>query len=484
MKFIVKLFPEITIKTRPVRKLFVKQLSQNIRNTLFRVTDQIKVRPGWDLIEVWTPESCDAAINDEVREALACIPGISHINQVWEHEFNGFDTAADLLVNMWQEKLAGASFVVRVKRSGKHEFTSVELERFLGGHLLKRTAAVRVDLNHADIEVNVEVKGQRLFLIDQRISGMGGYPLGSIDSTMTLVSGGFDSTVAAYQMIRRGVKTHFVFFRLGGIAHENGVKEIIYYLWNKYAASHTVQFVTIPFESVVESILETVEDRYMGVILKRMMMRAANQIADQLKLHSFVTGEAVSQVSSQTMSNQRLIDDACDRLVFRPLAVMDKQMIVDAAKTIGAAGFIERIPEYCGVISRKPNASCKKADVEREEAKLDARLIDRVVADATFESIKEMHWQSPMTMSLQNASDDAGTERVLVDVRHPAEAESNPLRHAEFQVIHIPFYSLNRKFSALDQNKIYLLYCDKGVMSKMHALHLNDMGFNNVQVFD
>jgi thiamine biosynthesis protein ThiI len=117
------------------------------------------------------------------------------------------------------------------------------------------------------------------------------------------MSGGFDSTVAAYQIMRRGLMAHFCFFNLGGRAHELGVMEVAHFIWKKYGSSQRVLFVSVPFEEVVGEILGKVDNSHMGVVLKRMMLRAASQIADRLHIDALVTGEAISQVSSQTLPN-------------------------------------------------------------------------------------------------------------------------------------------------------------------------------------
>ncbi|MEX2320452.1 MAG: tRNA uracil 4-sulfurtransferase ThiI, partial [Saccharospirillum sp.] len=381
------------------------------------------------------------------------------------------------------EALAGKTFCVRVKRNGNHTFTSVELERYVGGGLNQRTAAAGVRLKDPDVVVKLEIKHDRLFVVQQQRPGLGGYPLGTQDEVMTLVSGGFDSTVAAHQMIRRGVKSHFLFFNLGGSAHENGVKEVSYYLWKKYGSSHRVLFVTVPFEAMVEAILTQVPDRYMGVVLKRMMMRAAEKIATDLGIPAVVTGEALAQVSSQTLPNLSHIDEVTDLLVLRPLIVTGKPDIIDQARAIGTATYAEKMPEFCGVISRKPNAACKRADVHAAEADFDWTVLDAAITSARRESIETLTWNSQDDLSMGINTVSTADQAVVIDVRHPAEADDAPLPEMDTPVMQIPFYSLNRKFAGLDQNQQYLLYCDKGVMSKLHAMHLQDAGFTNVGVY-
>src|SRR5690625_7458097 len=120
------------------------------------------------------------------------------------------------------------------------------------------------------------------------------------------------------------MRTHYCCFNLGGRAHEIAVKQVAYFLWQKFGASHSVKFVTVPFEGVVAEILEHVDNAYMGVILKRMMLRAATDVAEALKLPALVTGESVAQVSSQTLPNLRVIERVDDEVVLRPLLTKDK----------------------------------------------------------------------------------------------------------------------------------------------------------------
>jgi thiamine biosynthesis protein ThiI len=483
MKFVTKLFPEIIIKTRPVRKLMVKSLAQNMRNVLRRLCPEVVVRNDWDSIIVRTPETTTEAVNQAVAEALECIPGIAQVSSVLQFELGDFDRNLADTESVWGEALAGKTFCVRVKRNGNHDFTSVELERYVGGGLNQRTAAAGVRLKDPDVVVKLEIKFDRLFVVQQQRPGLGGYPLGTQDEVMTLVSGGFDSTVAAHQMIRRGLKSHFLFFNLGGAAHENGVREVSYYLWKKYGSSHRVLFVSVPFEQVVESILTQVPDRYMGVVLKRMMMRAAQEIATGLNIKAVVTGEALSQVSSQTLPNLSHIDEVTDLLVLRPLIVTGKPDIIDQARAIGTATFAEKMPEFCGVISRKPNAACKRADVHAAESEFDWSVLDNAIASARRDSVETLTWNNQECLSLGVNTVSEPDQAVVIDVRPPAETDVSPFAVNHIAVMHIPFYSLNRRFGELDQRQQYLLYCDKGVMSKLHALHLQDAGYTNVGVY-
>lgn len=321
--------------------------------------------------------------------------------------------------------------------------------------------------------------------MDQTFSGLGGFPLGSQESVLALISGGFDSTVACYQSIKRGLRTHYLFFNLGGKAHELGVKEIAFYLWNRYGASHRVRFITVPFDEVVNEILTRVDPSCMGVILKRMMLRAATEVADKVEIEALVTGEAVAQVSSQTLTNLSIIDRVTDKLVLRPLAFVDKGTIIEQCRQIGAEHFAASMPEYCGVISVRPSAHLKRSKVEAEEARMDMQVLRNALEKATVQPIDAVMRDVEKGVTQVEEVDAVNQTQVVVDIRHPDERELKPLKLPEglSQPLAIPFYSLTKEFPSLDAQTQYLLYCEKGVMSQLHAAHLLDAGYQNVGVY-
>lgn len=248
----------------------------------------------------------------------------------------------------YADLLPGKMFSVRCKRAGRHDFSSMDVEKYVGSKLRMQCGAAGIELKKPDLVVRMEIRDQRLFVVHDQHQGMGGYPLGALEQTPVLMSGGFDSTVAAYQIMRRGLMAHFCFFNLGGRAHELGVMEVAHFIWKKYGSSQRVLFVSVPFEEVLGEILQKVDNSHMGVVLKRMMLRAASAVADRLEIDVLVTGEAISQVASQTLPNLSLIDAATDKLVLRPLVATHKQDIVDLATEIGTADFARHMPEYCG----------------------------------------------------------------------------------------------------------------------------------------
>ncbi|MCQ0168042.1 tRNA 4-thiouridine(8) synthase ThiI [Pseudomonas sp. S12(2018)] len=481
MKLIVKVFPEITIKSRPVRKRFIRQLGRNIRTVLKDLDPALAVDGVWDNLEVVTRLD-DEKVLREMTERLSCMPGIAHFLQVDEYPLGDFDDIVAKCKTHFGHLLAGKHFAVRCKRGGHHDFSSMDVDRYVGSQLRQQCGAAGIDLRNPEVEVRIEIRDKRLYVIHNQHKGIGGYPLGALEQTLVLMSGGFDSTVAAYQMMRRGLMTHFCFFNLGGRAHELGVMEVAHYLWKKYGSSQRVLFVSVPFEEVVGEILGKVDNSYMGVTLKRMMLRAATNIADRLQIDALVTGEAISQVSSQTLPNLAVIDSATEKLVLRPLLASHKQDIIDQANEIGTAEFAKHMPEYCGVISVNPTTCAKRHRVDHEEKQFDMAVLERALERARLVSIDHVIDELGQDIQIEEVS-QALAGQVVIDIRHPDAQEDQPLELDGIEVTALPFYALNSRFKELDPTRQYLLYCDKGVMSRLHAHHLLSEGHANVRVY-
>ena len=479
MKFAIKLFPEITLKSRPVRKQFIAQLRRNIKNSLKYNGIVSQVQGQWDSIEV-TMDGDEQEL--PARACMQRIPGIDKILTVKEHNFKTFDDILDIAESIYAKEIENKSFCVRVKRSGEHDFRSIDVERYVGGGLLQRIGSSKVKLKNPEYTVKMEIRKQRLLTISAIDKGMGGYPHGCLDGVLSLMSGGFDSTVASYLMSRRGLLTHFVFFNLGGTAHEVGVKQAAHFLWKQYAISHGVKFVTVPFEGVVAEILKNVDNSQMGVILKRMMLRAASKVAEDMGIETLVTGECIAQVSSQTLRNLNVIDAVTDTLVLRPLICMDKPEIITISREIGAYDFAARMPEYCGVISVKPTTRAKPEKIEFEETKFDFEVLNEAIKDSRIEAIKDVLSSSEGVMDIDLVQIPA-TDSVVIDIRSPHEEELNPLHLTNNTIMKIPFYELMAHLEDLPKDRDVLLYCAKGTMSQMHAQQLKQSGIERVKVF-
>ena len=486
MHFIVKLFPEIIVKSSPVRRRMTRRLKENIRRILGVQTktgliEKLVATHDWEKIELKVFGDDEPAIREFIIDRLTQTPGIVKFSEVVDSPFESLEQASQFAYQHVGDQLKDKTFCVRVKRHGNHDFKSTDAERSIGSYLMLNTQAKGVNLKHPDVPVDMEIKHDRLFVIGESWRGLGGYPMGEQDAVLSLISGGFDSSVATYMTMKRGLLTHFLFFNLGGRAHEVGVKQAAHHLWEKYSSSHNLFFITVPFENVVAEILENIPKSYMGVALKRMMYRASDVLARQYGYSALVTGESIAQVSSQTIENLRVIETVTNSLVLRPLVTANKEEIIDTAKQIGTYEMSASMPEYCGVISSHPTTRAKPRIIEDAETSFNFQLLEEAIKQHRSERIDQVlagTEEIPVDVFTQPKP---GTK--IVDVRHPDEISDKPLTIKGEQIAEIPYFRLTKAFAEMDPKVTHLLYCDRGVMSRLHAELLINSGFDNVGIY-
>lgn len=482
MLFILKLHPEITIKSRDVRKRYTRLLELNVRKVFKHRKISVDICSQWDKL-VLRLNPIERSRMDEIAAAFQAIPGLHQAEQVVESQFDNLDELVTQITEHFADRVKGQSFAVRVKRKGSHAFSSTELARATGGALLKNADGATVDLRRPAVLVNVEVDGQTLRMQEQVFPGMGGMPLPSQEDVLCLISGGYDSAVAAYHMIRRGARTHFIFFNLGGREHELAVRQLCAQLWQTYSVSHKVKFMAVDFAPMMNAIAEHVHSGVSGVVLKRMMLRVAEAFAKQLNIKALVTGECLGQVSSQTLSNLHTIDQVTDRMVLRPLIATDKESIIEQARHIGTEDIAKSIPEYCGVLSRNPSVDVSTEQAELAEQPLDEALIAQMVRATDVEDIRKIDDALEAQLHEAECIISPASQQVILDIRAPEEVELKPLNAAPSDVQTLPFFRLENQFPTLDPKTTYLLYCERGVMSRLQALFLQERGFTNVGVY-
>lgn len=475
-KFILKLFPEIMVKGSSAKRDMIGQLYNNLNTLLLKIDPEIKIKKFSDKIELITPKK----VLDNVRDILKNTPGIEQILEAIQFDnVDDINQIKEITNEVMKDFVENKSFVVRVKRTGQHEFTSNDIERSVGGYILAHSNANKVDLHNPDFKIQLELINRQLNIITTKYNGLSGFPIGSGGSVLSLMSGGFDSTVASYMSMKRGLKTHFIFFNLGGAAHEIGVKQVALFLWSKFGASHNVKFVTVSFEDVLEEIFNSTAPTYMGVTLKRLMIQAAQNIADKMEIDALVTGESVAQVSSQTLRNLALIDQVSTKLILRPLATVNKPEIIDIATQIGTRRFAENMPEYCGVISKNPITHGSFKRMEKEAKKFNYEVLNSAVENATTIDVHNIIDDITNSEHIEVVTDISSNKYTIIDIR----GEESTIDVA-CETLNIPFYKLKTEFKKLPQNKKYLLYCEKGIMSQLHAQYLRDSNeAQNIKVY-
>jgi thiamine biosynthesis protein ThiI len=266
-----------------------------------------------------------------------------------------------------------ASFRIDTQRGDKaFALNSVEINRQLGAAVQERSGA-RVDLTNPEFTVFVEVLPKDAFFGFNKLPGPGGLPVGASGRLVSLISGGFDSPVAAYRMMQRGCRVIFVHFHSAPYqdkTSQDKVRELV-----KLLTRHQFQsrLYMVPFGEIQRQIVAAVARPLRVVLYRRMMLRIAEKIARREKAKALVTGESLGQVASQTLDNMTVIQQAAIMPILRPLVGMDKQEIVDQARRIGTFD-ISSVPDQdcCQLfVPKHPATKARFDEVAADEAKLD-----------------------------------------------------------------------------------------------------------------
>jgi thiamine biosynthesis protein ThiI len=459
---LVRLAAELTIKSRRTRSQFVHRLVGNLRDALTSAGHTAGIEPEWGRIFVRT----DSAAALPVLTRVFGLSSLSPVERTTTASVNAIVAAG---VDLFVPVVAGRRFAVRARRVGSHPFSSKDVEIALGAALVPH--AERVDLSNPEVTVRVEVRHGQAYLFWQRLEAAGGLPLGVEGRAVALLSGGFDSAVSAWLMLKRGIALDYVFCNLGGDAYERAVVQVAKVLADEWSYGTRPRLHVVDFAAVVDDLKAKSRSSYWQVVLKRLMYRAASRVGEDVGAEAIVTGEAVGQVSSQTLINLRAIDPAADLPVFRPLLGFDKEEIIERARRIGTAGLSEQVREYCAIAPGKPVTAASVRRVADEEAKLDLAPLAAAVAGRKVLDLRALSPADLVAPYLFTADVPEGA--IVLDCRPAAHFRAWHLRGAQRR----DEWDLLRSLKDLDRGRTYVLYCTHGIQTAHVAERMQRAGF-------
>ena len=279
------------------------------------------------------------------------------------------------------------SFRIETQRGDKtFPLTSPEINRQLGAAVQEKSGA-RVDLENAEFTVTVEILPRDAFFGFNKIAGAGGLPVGSSGRVAALISGGFDSPVAAYRMMQRGCRIIFVHFHSVPYQDKTSQEKVRQLVQLLTRHQFTSRLYMVPFGEIQRQIVAAVARPLRVVLYRRMMLRIAEAIARQEKAKALITGESLGQVASQTLDNMAVIQQAARLPILRPLVGMDKQEIIDQSRRIGTFE-ASSVPDQdcCQLfVPKHPATKARFIDVEEDETKLDVKDLLRYGMENTIE---------------------------------------------------------------------------------------------------
>jgi thiamine biosynthesis protein ThiI len=374
MMLVVVHYKELSLKGRN-RPWFVQMLVQNIRRVLkgLHVTS---VRSIIGRIEI---ELGSETSREEVRTRLARVFGIANFSFAnrGPHDFEAL--AAAILHDLGDR--TAESFRLSATRADKRlPFTSPQVEREVGG-LIKEATGWRVDLERPALTVHVEMMPDGAFYFFGKEPGAGGLPTGTSGRVACLLSGGIDSPVAAYRLMRRGCAVlliHFHSYPILSRASQEKVREIATLLTGYQLQS---RLLLVPFGELQQQVVLSVAPELRVVIYRRLMLRIAERLAHRWHARALVTGEVIGQVASQTLENMTVIAEATRMPILRPLVGMDKDEISNYAEQIGTYP-ISIIPDQDCCTLFTPRHPATRARLHHVAAAEQALAIDSMVTSA------------------------------------------------------------------------------------------------------
>jgi len=457
----IRLTGELTTKARRTRARFQRRLARNIRASFAASGQACELRESWSrlLVHLEPGGSFDPLTRVFGVSSFSVLDGMCGVQ---------IDEIVQLGTALYADQVRGRRFAIRARRSGTHPFSSMDIAVQLGSAL---NEGATVDLKNPDVEVHVEVRGDRTYFFSSRSTGAGGLPLRVEGRAVSLLSGGFDSPVASWMMLRRGVALDYVFCNLGGEAYRRMVLEVAKLLAERWSHGTSPVVHIVDFEPVVEELKRVVRPALLQVALKRQMYRVANRIAGRVRADAIVTGEAVGQVSSQTLANLRAIDNVSRLPVLRPLVGMDKDEIIDLSRKIGTYALSARVQEHCAITDERPATASRSRTLDAAEVDLDPELLRALTDEAERVDIRALDLVELAGRSLFVDQDIPGSTRV--DMR-PADArEAVPWSGAMIR----SYDDLARGFKEFEPTRPVVLMCAQGLLSAQIAERMQEAGF-------
>lgn len=352
------------------RSSFEDVLIKNMRRHLEDL-GEFKFTKSQSTIMVEAPEGADL---DDVADRLGKVFGIAAYSRaaVCEKDMQSIvNTAKEYLAD---ELSLVSTFKVEAKRSDKKfPLKSPEICRELGGALLKKFNHLKVDVHNPDVTVTVEIRDNHAFVRGNNIKGAGGMPTGTSGRAAILISGGIDSPVAAYMMAKRGIELVAIHFASPPYTSELAEMKVMDLLKKVSAYCGTITTYVVPFTEIQEAIRDFCPEEYFTLVMRRIMMKISNIIAENQNCRALITGESLGQVASQTIYALQCTDSVAEFPVFRPCIGMDKDEIIAVSRKIDTfETSIQPYEDCCTVFTPKhPRTRPKPQDVEEAELKIE-----------------------------------------------------------------------------------------------------------------
>lgn len=372
-------YGELSLKGKN-RKVFYNKLHENVRHHLKAYPDII-IKTTRDRMSLYL-NGVDPKPLVPILQRIFGIQSMSLAIKV-ENEEQPIKEAALFAL---KEARDVKTFKVTTKRADKtFPIDSQQMNQVIGGHLLRHTDNISVDVHHPDVEVHVDIRPEATYVTSEKIPGRKGLPVGTAGKTLLLLSGGFDSPVAGYMMMQRGVRLEMIHFYSPPYTSEAAKQKVLDLTKELTTYGGEIKVHIVPFTALQQKLHREIPHGYSMTVMRRMMLKIAEKIAAKNEILSITTGESLGQVASQTMESMHAINAVTNYPIMRPLIAVDKSEIMAMAESIGTYPIsIRPFDDCCTVfVPNAPKTKPKKDKVVYFEGLLDLEADIQTCIDET-----------------------------------------------------------------------------------------------------
>ena len=363
-------YAEVGLKGKN-RIFFEKRLTSNIKIALSG-TGYTEVKRLHDRILVLIGKDADIS---EIKKRLQQVMGIAYFELACSTETD--ITAIKETALQQIQGLTYGSLKVETKRTDKtFPLTSPQISAEVGGYLIEKTGA-RADMHNPDVVCWIKITQKNAYISTEKIRGLGGLPVGVSGKVLVMLSGGIDSPVAAWQMIKRGAKAVFIHFYSYPYTDKASLEKVIELAQILAVSNYRSVVYLVPFAELQQVIVTGTPAPFRVLLYRRMMTRIAQRVATMANAEALVTGESLAQVASQTLTNLRTIEAIADIPILRPLIGEDKAEIIEKAQRIGTFDVSTRPHQDCCslFVPKHPATRASLAELDEAESDLDIEAL-------------------------------------------------------------------------------------------------------------
>lgn len=363
-------YAEVGLKGKN-RIFFEKKLARNIRLSL-RGTGYAEVKRLHDRIAIYLNQDTDIP---EIEKRLKKVMGVAHFELVVRTR-SDIDAIKETAFQLTKGK-EFETLKVETKRSNKSfPLTSPEISSEVGGYVIQKTGA-KADMYDPDLRFWINLTHTDTYIYTDKFRGVGGLPVGVSGKVLVMLSGGIDSPVAAWQMIKRGTKAVFIHFYSYPYTDKASLEKVVELTHILSESNYRSELFLVPFAELQQTIVTETAAPFRVLLYRRMMTRIAQRVASLVDAEALVTGESLAQVASQTLPNLRSIEAVAEIPVLRPLIGFDKVEIIAKAEEIGTFE-VSTLPhqDCCSLfVPKHPATHATHVELDQAEKRLDTHTL-------------------------------------------------------------------------------------------------------------